>query len=374
MSFQPEVEKVLTDLSNKMRDETPEVMAIIDQAKRGELDEVQVMMKLTALIRENPQIESKLMALAQTEMAPLRGDVPQGLPKASYTNPTSGIPSLNPLYEAALIERAQYDGDMPELRTGSLPEGVKAAVPVLTDSRNPIAIGQMLAKASEEVTQAIAEHEKQRLIGLNEQFENAISALPAPLVVINEDGGVTENLTLITQQKEMIKQKQAEQLIDGSAETDLEIYKRGQAPAPVKVDAPSGSDLLQMSGQDSQKYFWGFISTTQGRKSVIHLIQQDVKTALEKLGWEITVREETTAKDTFADYNWVLNISGPVATRSSFSILDTASMVLIKGLTKRLETMPKVPLDLEVRSIGDLTNREVGWSAKLFTQEASNGG
>jgi hypothetical protein len=377
MNFPPEVNQVLTDLTEKLREETPEIMAVIDKGKRGELNETQVMMQLVALIQATPGLEQKIMAMAHTEMISLRdapSSIQEGLPTAVYTNPTSGLPSLNPLYEAALIEKAQFDGDIPELRTGPLPEGAKAAVPVLTTARSQVAIGQMLQKASDEVTQAIEEHEKKRLAGINAQIEPELAVLPSSIIEINEDGTIGGNLIPLDKQtKDLTSTVELDQMKWGSAETDLAIYKRGQVPEHVEVAVPTGSDLLKMEETERQKCTWGFVSTTQGRRSALTLLQQDIQQALEKNGWEITSRKGSFATDTIADCMWVFNVEGPLATQSGFSFLNTSSQVLIKGLIKRLESVPKQPLVLEVLAVGDSSSRVMGWIAKLFPQEAANG-
>ncbi|MFA6235210.1 MAG: hypothetical protein WC824_13630, partial [Bacteroidota bacterium] len=75
-------------------------------------------------------------------------------------SPHGGIPRLNPLYEAQLVERAQFDGDIPELRTGPLPEDVLPAVSVETEAHSPVAIGEMLRIAALDVQEDVLSHQR----------------------------------------------------------------------------------------------------------------------------------------------------------------------------------------------------------------------
>ena len=123
---------------------------------------------------------------------------------------------LNPIYEAYLKERLQYDGDIPELRTGPLPEGATPAIPVVTDAMNPVLIGWLLTQAAE-------------------QIQHLLSQNTTELV--------------------------------------------GYDASPMAVDWETVS-FLHMDDATRQGYAKKFLTTTQGRRTATHTIERRVNTAL----------------------------------------------------------------------------------------------
>ena len=81
---------------------------------------------------------------------------------------------LHPLLMGMIVELLQYDGDIPELRTGALPAGGSPAVPVKTVARNPVVIGAMLRTASDEVTLELQAATEVR----NQKVQKMIETLP----------------------------------------------------------------------------------------------------------------------------------------------------------------------------------------------------
>ena len=66
-----------------------------------------------------------------------------------YTFPKIDLSThnANPMFRAAIAERASIDGDVPEFRDANEPlpvEGFRPAISVVTDSLNPILVGLML--------------------------------------------------------------------------------------------------------------------------------------------------------------------------------------------------------------------------------------
>lgn len=355
--------KAVSALLGEMSKETPELVAIMDKAKAGEIDEVQAMTEMVNAMKTNPDLERKIMAAATQTLAPLRGQDaalpdPGTLPELLFRPPAGGLPRLNPLYEAALIERIQFDGDIPELRTGPLPPGTKAAVPVQTTARSTSALGMMLKKASEEVTAVVEAHQT----GRAKMIEGIVTGDPMALEVIKKHG------ELIVQSEDTVD---IETMNRGSKDTDLGVYRRQEVPKPVKVVAPTGTELAQMSPEEQRQEAWRFLSTTQGRRTAIDGIRQIVA---ERLGakWKVTERAfdpKAPKADPHAFAEWKVNLSGAGSTQGAFSFIDTASRVLASTLDKELtakNTPSGTALVLEVISIDTVDVRAVGWAARAI--------
>lgn len=128
------------------------------------------------------------------------------------TTTHSGGYKWNPLWQAELAERLQYDGDVPEARIGPLPPGQMPAIPVLPgDTLSSIFIGTQVYKAAQ---------------GLLEQMES-------------------ESTDLV--------------LYDPPA------YPRYKEALPVKSEISSSDWLVPLD--QARKSIWTASATTQGRVS-----------------------------------------------------------------------------------------------------------
>ena len=132
--YDTETDEALRRATDAVTTALPEVADIIDRARSGQLTEEQAVAELTTLV----SVGGRDLALRLQDLVI---PAPDG----------RGLPRLNPTYEASLVERVQYDGDVPQLRFGPMAPGTSPAVPVDTDARDPIAIGLMLAEAASAV-------------------------------------------------------------------------------------------------------------------------------------------------------------------------------------------------------------------------------
>ncbi len=142
---------------NRLLEGTPGAASVLDSLRTGTIDPMEAMTKLAELALEAGHGESLVQAsskLTDTFNVTVQGaDNPDGIPVVMKHD--NGMEMLNPLLEAALGERAFLDGDVPEARVGAIPEGGYPAVPVLTDSHDPVVVGMQLERASQEVGQEI---------------------------------------------------------------------------------------------------------------------------------------------------------------------------------------------------------------------------
>lgn len=282
---------------------------------------------LTAqLVRENPElgeileeVEGKPFEEQIEALVPILTHISKNLDLASlmtendlfYTN-DQGTERLNPKYEAYLAERLQFDGDAPELRTGSLPKGQKPAVPVETSSRNPVLIGKELEAASEKIF---------------DQFRTI------------EDSNTTALL-----KHELPEPKD---------------YQRGSKPVPQKVEGISAQQYFTLTPIEKKKYTWQFISTTQGRVSAVPMIADIVLSLLRKKGHDVSYGEGT---ERIREFSWTLSLhSGLNSTQSNFSYID----VVTRSFLREYEggTRGKT---ITVEPINRVADRLFGWKMTVW--------
>lgn len=248
------VANALTALISNLKEVSPDLANILDQAKAGEIDEATAMRWLMETVQGDKDLAAKLNNMAMVSLAPLRDeDVPQQMfvPRGGH-----GQPRLNPLFEAALVERAQFDGDIPELRTGDIAAGTLPAVPVKTTARNPVAIGAMVNKAAAQVQKDLTARTAAR-----RQLAEAVAA------------GDPNALAVIQQHGALVASSMTDAIVQGTAADDPAGYRRGQAPQLMAVQRPRGSTLAKMSDAERHEMAWRFLSTTQGRRSAVDTIR-----------------------------------------------------------------------------------------------------
>jgi len=366
-------EKALADamhiLTGKIMKETPEIFSVLEAVKRGDLGQAEGMEQLMELMIQQPDLEVKLAKASSQVISSLVGYSDEE--KENFAAMAGGFVSrggkgglkVDPLYMAALIERGQFDGDIPEARTGPLPEDTLPAVSVQTKETNPVAIGKMMSTASKSLKKKIDKHEDRRQKEL-ENFQQELLGGSETALMAKHSAALAKFGT------DMSHPAALDMLKWGSEETDLPEYPRGSIPAPIKKRTPRGGALLKLEKEEEQKLSWEVLSTTQGRRSVSGVLMNILLKELKKKGFKITGRELT--KDVpegqiLASYDWSLGIGGEASLQSSFDFVGLTARALIAGLVKKFETeIPKGPLFLEVGPLNELAKREVGWAARII--------
>lgn len=338
-----ELEKTLAGILNEWQKD-PEMSRILSDLKTGKMSEEEALLQLMDYTKKHPEIITDIM---NPEMAEASNN-------ALFKSKEHGLPRLNPLVEGALIERVQFDDDIPELRTGHLPEGVKPAVSVKTTARDPVAIGKMLNTASNRVMKQIKEHEEERRQALTTNPDLIKSMISQAALV------------------KLTHEEAMEVALHGSAETDLPEYQRGVIPAPMRSRRPSGSALAKMTPQERKEKAFKFFSTTQGRRSAIPVIRELIAIRLQGEGLEVE-EQEFDPKDTqplmlIAFHQWSVMLGGEKSTQATFSVIDVAASVLAKVLIKQLQEkkFEAGKVILEVVPVNEVDTRVVGWAARLL--------
>jgi hypothetical protein len=299
--------------------QVPQLREIAEKVAAGEMGEGEAINELLSLASD-PRTAINLARVAQEHM--------EEDPRLFHPPHEGAIPTLNPLFAAELAERLQFDGDIPELRTAPLPLGQKPAVPVETSARNPVYIGMLLQRASEEVGKHLALATEHRL-ALPEDVEEGAALVPG--------------------------------------------YKTGEVPARRKVAKPSGAAVATMSEGKRKEMAWGFITTTQGRRSAVPTITEGVLAFLshEDYLFELDPEFDPGEDLPVAEGEWTIQIQdGDSSCQPNFSFLDAAQRSLCRQLQEELPREaprgPLVRLTLVVGTVDDYKRRRVGWNAHLY--------
>lgn len=293
-------------LAEDVAREVPELRGVMDQVKAGSLSESEGLQQMVAVCLKNPKTAQALMVTSQKALATPR---PENLPTVRQEDLVFhsgvGLPQLHPLMQAAIIERLQFDGDIPEMRTGPLDSEASPAVSVDTLARNPAALGQMLRQASADMAGKVGAF-RQNLLAQHDQSGALMRLDPEQRLALLEE-------------------------IQGA---DHPEYLRGQVPAPVAMTVPDGETLALMPLDERQQNTWQFLSTTQGRRSALQSIEKTITVALGKAGHKVTLLTGRASLDLtlVAEPFWSISIDGPRSMQPEFSPIDTAALALYRGI------------------------------------------
>lgn len=339
--YDTETDEALRRATDAVTAALPEVADILDRARSGQLTEEQAVAELTTLV----SVGGRDLALRLQDIVI---PAPDG----------RGLPRLNPTYEASLVERVQYDGDVPQLRFGPMAPGTVPAVPVDTDARDPAAIGLMLATASStfaaEAERLEAEAAREITAAAESGDWSAIAPrlpdevrrmLPAPGTVVR-----VEDLPVDVLRRDLVP--------------DPTGYERGRVPAPVAVVEPTGAALATLSDTERGEAAWRFLSTSHGRRSATRTIAAVVEAHLRGDGFDVTVSHGRPDPDATVEAHaeWSVNLSGPNGTQTGFAFVDTAARALATNLGRKLSVGAYT---LEVVTVDTVDVRRVGWAARL---------
>jgi len=233
---------------------------------------------------------------------------------------------INPLLLAKIAERVQFDGDFPELRFGNLPEGGRPAVPVLTETTNPVLLGVMLQRVS---TQVLEELDAAR-----KSWEDSVGSNEAALM----------------------EQLQTMPVFSAPG------YQAGQVPVPRQVEV-SVSELDAMSLSDQQLAAFMAIATSQGRVSSLPHITQTLLEELLAKGYEVRLGREGIHH--LSQATWTMEISHVEEINPRFSPVAAAKTSLLRDILQQIPTDAK-SMVLVVRPIHAVHERKVGWKVDLY--------
>lgn len=341
----PALDEAIKRFSDSLEAVAPEFKDVFDRLKRGELGSSEAMSELMRLAGDGRVASAITEAATQAFKTPdamvVRGSdtapAVQDADKPPIRYQGTGLPRINPLVEAAIAERVQFDGDAPELRRGPLPEGVAPAVPVATDARSLVSIGMQLAQASAEVAAEIKTGRAQHAENVNRVLdETAIAPVQATsLPVFKGPPG----------------------------------YQTGQIPALRGVQPPTGTELAALSAAEQQGAVWQALSTTQGRRSALQGVEELLLRGLERAGYPMEARPcRSGPSHVYAVGEWTCQMSGAASTQADFAFVPTAVRSILRQLLSELARIEASDLVLEVFSVDAVANRQVGWGARVVAR------
>ncbi len=311
---------------------------ILQQVREGEITSDQAVVALHDLIKEEGILEEMkayseiIESLApnfEIDLADL-----EDLEKANrpiFTETSTGIPQLNPLYEAAVIERSSIDGDVPEVRHGPLPKGGVPAVPVDTDVMDPVMIGMMLSRASDVIVRRL------------EKSQEALMETAEDLTTDNKD--LTSTLPL--------------------AAVSVEGYEVGKPIPLMKVEKPSIQEINALTPEERAECVYKVLSTTQGRVSLCRPIYKEMKRSLEQRGF--LIEDGPTTSPPTSRACWHMRSWGAQDLNSKFNFPAVAAASLVRDLIRDHEkdSPESGPMVLSVTPVNGISDRQFGWSATL---------
>jgi hypothetical protein len=338
-----ELMRTLGDVGELMNS-TPEGRELFQRLRAGELTEDQAARSFLSLLQREGLMGE--MVTASKKVATLAEGSEFQNPILT-TKTSTGLTQLNPVYEAALAERAFFDGDVPQLRSGRLPEGGTPAVPVLTDLLNPVAVGEMLEQASE------------KTLKLLEIATEEHAALCAGLISDGEAAGT------------------ALEVVKGSLPakpTGVTGYVAGTEPVPMAGLVPlSGSELDNLVPEIARRYSFKALTSTQGRVSLARPIQASLLELFREAGVTVEGREQGEAA--VASATWGMVVSGPEDLSEKFSFPGVAVKALFSDLMNQVLNIPGHTtlgrFTLTVKPHNGASSRSFGWTAHLSEKEDS---
>lgn len=350
-------QEFLSRSMEELRHLYPEFDGIMERANEGEITADGAFAEMAKLMAATPDRAEKFLAQSLVkynerfeDIDPINLDTVK--PEELIIKPKKGLPRLHPLYEAALVERLQFDGDIPEARSGPLPEGAEPAISVETDGRNPVLIGFLLEIASRETKGELEESQKREW--------DRLSDIAAPLQ--NDTNPALAHRVGGELAKSFI-----------NADNDPDRYRRGQVPAPFKLhgEKPDGSTLANLEPEDRQRFTWKFVSTTQGRRSAMPIIERDVVAALEKAGIRVELGEGDATK-VVAEKFWTMNLDNDAGSiQPGFPFIDVAAKSIAAGLLTQIKEQGSSLVLLATNTVNQASERRIGWCATAYRHEGS---
>ena len=350
-NFLDAVERCATDLG-----QNPEVRNILASLREGQFDHREAVWRVWETAKGDPEMSAELEALlldafqlTPETTALVHSPTRQSMLEAwgfsdedLLYQPFPDRPHyqmLHPLFMGAILEQLQFDGDIPELRTGDLPSGGFPAVPVKTTARDPVVIGAMLKAASEHVAEELAAAQAAR-------SEN--------VAALTETLGKNDHVTAIVRQQTSIG-------------VGVPGYRPGHRAEPREVAVPSGMELSQLTFGERQDLAHRTLTSTQGRKSATPVIAQTILSQLHEQGLTAVLLGD--GKDEICSAEWLTLIDGSQRENNpNFNFISVAAKALCAKLLRGIEGKASrfTRLFLFVKPIGAISERQVGWRATLY--------
>lgn len=332
MATKSEILSIVAQVSDLLEN-TPGASRVLDLVRTGKVEPEEAIMALTDLAIQAGHGEALLRASGKIESL-----------TTTMVNPTNNLPMMNPVFEAAIAERAHLDGDVPEYRTGRIPDEGHPAVPVITDALDPVVVGMQLEHASNEVAAEI----QKALEDHNQRCERLLAKVDADFP-------------------------------EEERETRLEITKKSLPPAPIGVKGYEAGrkpvarvgikvnpiDTATLSPEKRRHYIYQSLATTQGRSSLTPVIQDGIVSYLK--AHSINAKAGEPAPEGAVTTNWVTTLWGAEDISEDFNPILTAIHSMCRDLMDFAINHPV--FFVRVTPYHGIADRKFGWVVVAGSKE-----
>lgn len=341
-----ELDDVLERLKgvNALLERIPEGAEIFRKVRSNEMTAEEATLQLMAVASRHGLLEA-----LTTASEDIRGLVPafsgdlegeDGVERPIAMETSTGISQLNPLFEAALAERAFFDGDVPEFRRGRIPLGGHPAVPIVTESLDPIVVGEMLHRASTEVEREIQ------------------------LAIVQRDE-ICERLLEMAGQENQVALEVTKRNLP-PVPTGVKGYMAGQTPEFRVVKAPTVAELEALTYGERAQRSLSSILTTQGRASLAPAIEKELR---KRLSGRVLVHEGSYPENALEhlEFDWFAEIFGKEFNEKYHPASSAVAYFASKVESAVAEGFP-VPeggISLKVIPRNLIAERRFGWSVRM---------
>ena len=329
-----------------MLEGTPGASAVLDDLRMGRVAPEEAMLRLAEAVMQSDKAEAMVKMSSQLS----------DLYNVTVTSDDEGVPVvmkhdngmnvINPIMEAALKERASLDGDVPEGRVGAMLEGAVPAVPVITESLDPVVVGYQLEQASKQVQQeilrAVADHDEvcTRLLS------GATDGVP-----------VEHQSTALEVAKKNLP----------PVPTGVRGYEAGKVAVPRKaVDAPVAV-LAELNPVERRAYTYKSLATTQGRVSLTPVIERNVLEYLHQ--HSIPARAGDPDPESAVTTKWVMAVWGADDLSDGFNPIMAAIHSMCSDVMEFIDGYPDVIV--RVAPFHGIADRRFGWTLVASPKERS---
>jgi hypothetical protein len=318
----------------RLLENTPGAEVVLDGLRTGTIRPEEAMEKLAILALQAGHGDALVAASNHMEEA-----AQEHLGAPITMTHDNGMEVLNPLMEAAIAERASLDGDVPELRTGPLPEDAYPAVPVLTDTMDPVVLGIQLETAAAEVAAEI----KGNLTNHGEVCARILNHV--------KDGAADLGLE-VDHALEVAKRSLP------AVPTGVKGYEAGSLPTLRKATHVPTTALATLTDEQRRQYSYKALSSTQGRVSLSGVIQKGVIDYLRAHSINAVAGEPHP--DTAAITKWVVTLWGAEDLADGFNPITTAIHSMCSDVMETITGHSEVCI--RVSPYHGIADRRFGWT------------
>jgi len=327
----------------RLLEQTPGAAPVLDDLRKGRIDPMEAIKKLTEVTIDAGHGEALVAASSNlTDMFNITVEQGEhGRPVVMKHD--NNMTMLNPIMEAAIGERASIDGDVPELRVGPIPDGGFPAVPVLTDSHDPVFVGMQLKQASSEVQQEI----KLAIEGHSELCRQIMGRI---------EDAVAEDM------RESALEVAKKNL--PAVPVGVKGYEAGKKPRMRKV-LVNPQAVATLNKTQRREHVYLSLATTQGRESLSPVIEKGIIDYLRSQS--VNAVAGRPHKDKATATQWVMEAWGAQDLSDGFNPITTAIRTMAEQVVGFTHSYSEVCV--EVAPYHGVADRRFGWTLVVGPKE-----